>query len=151
MNEHQRRQQEMADARRKFADGVARGQIAALDRFGNRIDIGDKLMWKNLVDLVFDVVAVNPVMDPRVAPGLMDITLTVTFPIRYNGGVPYDKAVIIAKREPVSIPAGSDNGNQPTGPTLVKPGIGEAGEPAGVQAEGDDPGGPDPEDKEPIT
>jgi hypothetical protein len=114
MNEHRQRQEELARARRQFQQMVALGQIGARDRFGNPIETGDQMMVRLPFDLVYQVVAVNPVMDPREPPGLMDLVCTVTFPLRMRAGEAYMLGHVVAKAPPVAaVQPGTDNGGGP--------------------------------------
>ena len=110
MNDQKRRQEESATARRQFAQSVARGQLGAMDRFGQPIEAGDQLMVRTPFDLVFTVVTVNPLLDPRAPAGLMDVVCTVTFPLRIPAGQPYTMAHVVSKRPAVAGLPGTDHG-----------------------------------------
>ncbi len=116
MNEFQRKQEALATQKRQFAQAVARGQAGALDRMGQQIEAGDKILLHTEVDLIFDVVSVNPVLDPRVPPGVMEVAVTVTFPLQIPAGRPFPKVVIIARRQPAEAQPGTDNGTGETAP-----------------------------------
>lgn len=120
MNEQRRAAEQHAQQLKSFAAAFGRGQARAVDRFGNPIHDGDKLMLRFQVDPIVDVISVNPVLDPKLPAGLIDVMCTVTFPLRVQAGMPFQMAHIIARRQETSVPAGSDNGNGP-GLSLVKP------------------------------
>lgn len=65
--------------RKKLTDTVNIGPInqMPIDRFGNVIREGSTVMFRPEVDLVYQVVGVRPVMDPRAPPGLVDVQLQV--------------------------------------------------------------------------
>ncbi len=113
MSEQERRQQEQARQMRSFAAAFAQGQAKAVDRFGNEFQPGDKVMVRFGLDPVVDVVSVNPVLDPRAQPGLIDVVCTVTFPLRIPSGRPYEAANIVARRQEAVPAPGSDNGKGP--------------------------------------
>ena len=121
MNDQRRNAEQHAQSLRNFAAAFGRGQANALDRFGNPIHDGDKLMLRFQVDPIVDVVSVNPVLDPKAPAGLIDVMCTVTFPIRVQAGVPFQMSHIVARRAETQPPAGSDNGKGPA-LTLVDPG-----------------------------
>lgn len=118
MSEQERAQKEHAQNLRNFAVAFGRGQARALDRFGNDIRDGDQLMVRFQVDPVVSVVSVNPVLDPKVPAGLIDVMCTVTFPLRVPAGQMYQGCNIVARRAETSVPQGSDNGKGP-GPMLA--------------------------------
>lgn len=127
MNEHKQRQEELARARRQFQQMVALGQIGARDRFGNMIETGDQMMVRLPFDLVYQVVAVNPVLDPNQPPGLMDLVCTVTFPLRIRVGEPYMLGHVVAKAPPMAaVQPGSDNGGPTRDPESTPDAIAEA-------------------------
>lgn len=65
-----------ARLRQQFAQAVARGDAALRDRFGNAIQPGTKILWHTPVDMIWTVVDVKPVLDPRQQPGLVELVLT---------------------------------------------------------------------------
>ena len=114
MNDQRRQQEDHARNLRNFAAAFGRGQAKAMDRFGNEMREGDKMMIRFAIDPVVDVVSVNPVLDPKAPAGLIDVVCTVTFPLRVPAGQPYQGCNIIARRQETAVPAGSDNGKGPT-------------------------------------
>ncbi len=116
MSEQQRQQEQHAQQMKSFAGAFARGQANALDRFGNPMAEGDKLMLRFQVDPIVDVVSVNPVLDPRAQPGTIQVMCTVTFPLIVMAGKSFQFANIVARRQAVE--ATPSNG---TGPQLVDP------------------------------
>lgn len=77
-----RRQQEAQKATQQFLRALSAGQVHAIDRFGLPIEAGSKVEFHGSLDLVFDVVGVAPILDPKVPPGMLNVTLTVTFPMQ---------------------------------------------------------------------
>lgn len=90
---------------RRFLSALSAGQAGARDRFNNIIEGGQKLLYKTPYDLIFDVVSVAPVLDPQAPPGMMDVMLTVTFPLRVMANQANPGAVIVAKAQPQEQPA----------------------------------------------
>jgi hypothetical protein len=119
MSEQQRRQEQAAQQMKSFAAAFAQGIAKPVDRFGNEIKAGDKIMLRFGVDPVLDVVSITPVLDPRAEPGMIDIVCTVTFPLRVKSGVPYQMTSVVARRQEADVPNPSNNGG---GSTLQFPG-----------------------------
>lgn len=139
MTDQERRGQEQARARKNFAGAFARGQVAAVDRFGRPINEGDSIIIAFDPDPVVSVVSVNPVLDPKVPAGYVDVTCTITFPLRVVAGQPYMGATIIMKGSKVAMPDGAQsNGSGPSLSLVPSEGAEEAA------AEPSDT--PDPED-----
>lgn len=111
MNDHQAKAAELARQRRLFAQAFALGQTGAADRFGRPIGVGDKILFSNEIDLVFDVLAMTPVLDPNQPPNTVEFTLSTSFPVRVSAGMPYGKAIIIQKAEPIRQVPSTDNGS----------------------------------------
>lgn len=100
MNEHRTRNEDLAKLRRQFQQAVAMGQIQALDRMGRPLEVGDLVLLRTETDIIFTVLSVVPVLDIKAPVGLMEATLTVTFPLRFPGGQRFQHAVILAKKVP---------------------------------------------------
>ena len=111
MNEQERQQQERARQMKSFAAAFGRGQANAVDRFGQIIRDGDKMMLRFQVDPIVDVMAVNPVLDPKAPAGLIDVMCTVTFPLRVPAGQPFQFANIVSRRQATAV---ADNVKGPT-------------------------------------
>lgn len=138
MNDQRRNAEEQARARRKFLELVSAGALVPKDRFNNDIEVGHRVMLKTDVDLMFDVIAITPEMNPQAPAGILNVMLTATFPMAVRAGVPYAKVIIIGKSAaPAQEVDPNANGNEKARPTLVMPPGSEAGESAGAQA-GDD-------------
>jgi hypothetical protein len=58
------------------------------DRFNNRIGKGQKVLYRNPHDLVWDVVDVQPVLDPRAPTNAVRVVLMATVPIVCPGNQP---------------------------------------------------------------
>lgn len=86
MSEERRRNEALAAQRRQFLQAFSTGALAAVDRFGNPIQPGCKMLFRNQVDMVVTCVAVNPVLDPRVPPGQVDVILSMQAPVRVTAG-----------------------------------------------------------------
>lgn len=110
---------QQAAARRQFAQAVAQGRTGAIDRFGQRIQVGDQLMLRLDVDHVYSVTDVRPVLDPKLPPGLIDVLCTITFPLRLEAGLPYAKCNVVARRLEGELPG--PEGQNGSGPEDPKP------------------------------
>ncbi len=97
MNEHQARREAMAREQRKFLNALSAGQAGAIDRLSRTIKPGQKLLFHPPYDLIFDVQAVNPVLDPSAPPGLMVLTLSVVMPVQLQANSPNPTMVIVAE------------------------------------------------------
>ena len=95
MNDHQARQQQLQAQQRRFLQALSAGQVSALDRFGQKMEAGQSLLFRPPFDLVYQIAGISPVLDPRMAPGLLAVTLTVTFPFHVQGNQPNPNAVIV--------------------------------------------------------
>ena len=86
MNDHKIRQINAEAGHRKFIQALSAGQANALDRFNQTMKPGQRVLFHNPVDLVFEVSAIAPVLDPGAPPGLMNVTLaaTITVPMPAN-------------------------------------------------------------------
>ncbi len=117
MNEQNRRAEEARRASKQFLQALSAGQVSPLDRFQNPIRMGDKVLYKTPYDLIFTVQAITPVLNPNVPPGLMDVILTVTVPLRVAANQPNPNAVIVQQQEqtqasgPVSLPTSDPEGD----------------------------------------
>jgi hypothetical protein len=109
MNDQRRRNEEMAAARNQFAAAVARGQVSARDRFNKEIKPGDKVMFKNVIDPVYTVISVDPVLDVNAPSGLMRVMIAVTYPVDTPGNQPHAHMVIVARQAPVAMPMPDEN------------------------------------------
>lgn len=132
MNEHRVKQQQMQEASRQFLRALSAGQAGAPDRFGKMIQPGNQVLYRTPFDLIFTVVSVTPVLDPNSPPGLLDVTLSVTFPLRVPANRVNPNAVIVqegtppqanAEVQPDAPPVGDDPpaDDPPAGPRLVDP------------------------------
>lgn len=111
---------------------AARG---ARDRFGSLIEEGDLVLYQPNVDLVFAVTAVRPLMsrDARLPP-LVEVQLSVTFPLRLGAGQAVPQLVVVGTREKTNGEGAS--ASAPGG------GDGEAGDASGrVDGSGGEPAG----------
>lgn len=69
-----------AKARQQFAQALAAGTTAPLDRFANPIKAGSLMLWHLPHDMVWEVKDVSPVLDPRVPPGVVRLKLECILP-----------------------------------------------------------------------
>ena len=104
MNEHQLRQKQAQEATRRFLQGLSAGQVAAVDRYGRALKVGQTVLIQPELSLEFQVTAVNPVLDPKVPPGYMSVTFSATIPFVDKANVPWVRVLII--KEPAEGAAG---------------------------------------------
>lgn len=149
MNEHQRRAQELAEGRRRFLTALSAGQVGVNDRFGNRVEVGQKLLIHSPVDLIFDVTSIAPILDPHAPPGLLTVTVSISAPFNQfsmQANQPWQHAIIIGVPDatPKTDPE-KTNAVETSRPTLVHAGEGSQAEGApGLQADGADGDRADP-------
>lgn len=82
------REAQLRAAMQQFGNAVARGEAAVLDRFGSLIKTGDLVIWRPPHDLIFKVVDVKPVLDPRAQPGMIQMMFEVQVPVAGLAGLP---------------------------------------------------------------
>jgi len=73
----QKRQHEIL----QFTQAMAAGTAGAIDRFGKRVEVGQYVLYHSEVDLVFEVKAIAPVVDPMLPVGLVRLSLECTVPV----------------------------------------------------------------------
>ena len=95
------KQQQIAEGQRQFAAALASGDQRAMpkDRFGVAIAPGRLLLYRPPQDLIFKVVDVAPVLDPRMRPGLVTIKLLCEVPITVGVQGPIANAICIGTHE----------------------------------------------------
>jgi len=91
-------QQEITKMRQQFAAAVASGQAKVLDRFSVPIEAGSLVVWKCPQDWVWAVTDVKPMLDPRQAPGLVEITFTATVPAVCRVNSPIVEMIHVGKQ-----------------------------------------------------
>jgi hypothetical protein len=115
VNDHQARQhQQQADARR-FLQALSAGQVHVFDRFQNLIEPGCKVVYQPPEAPLCDVISVQPVLDPNLPTGLLDVTMTTTLKVRTRGNMAMTGAIVVGPppedRQPATaqttVPAGS--------------------------------------------
>lgn len=100
--EERRKQEQLAQARQSFAAAVSSGDPMALprDRFAVAIKPGMKVLYRPNVDMIFDVVDVRPVLDPRLPPGVVTVVLQGAAPVSVRVGQPVVNMIVIATDAP---------------------------------------------------
>lgn len=101
-SEERRKHEQQAQARQAFAQALSAGDPHALprDRFGVAIRPGMKVLYRPNVDMIFDVVDVRPVLDPRLPPGVVTIVLQAAAPVSVRIGQPVINMIVIATDAP---------------------------------------------------
>ena len=97
MNDHRARQEALQAAQKQFLNALSAGQAGALDRFARPLLVGQKVLYHPPFDLIFKVDAIAPVLDPKAQPGLMAVTLSVTFPLHMIANRPEVGMVIVGQ------------------------------------------------------
>ena len=99
---HDQQATQQAQARQSFAAALAAGDAHAVprDRFGVAIKAGMKVLYRPNVDMIFDVVDVRPVLDPRMPPGIATIVLQAAAPVTARVGQPLVSMIVIATDAP---------------------------------------------------
>jgi hypothetical protein len=85
---------------KQFVAAVSRGEVGVLDRFGNKVDPGDKVVWHPPYDPVWDVVAIQPVLEQGAQPGAMQITFGCTVPMNLFAGMATMSMMLVQKAQP---------------------------------------------------
>lgn len=82
--DRQQAQRELGQQLQKFARDLAAGRTAFVDRFGAKVDKGDYVIYQPPHDLIFEVMDVTPVLDPRVGVvGAVTVRLVSTTDIQF--------------------------------------------------------------------
>lgn len=81
----------------RFAGAVNSGKASMLDRFGSPILKGNLIIWRPPFDLIFKVVSVVPILDPRMPAGMVRLTVESTVPLDGMVNQPYMQAVIVGQ------------------------------------------------------
>lgn len=128
MNDHQRRQEELQKAKRHFLQAAAQGKAGVLDRFGNRVEEHDRLFYapRSDLDILWEVKAVGPNVDPGAPAGAMNLVLFAMVPLGLMANTPSGNIVIVGKPDS----KGETDGRLPGD---------------GIPHDGSGPGVPDPE------
>lgn len=111
MGEQKRRQEELEKAFSQFTQAVARGQLNAFDRFGQSIEVGDRVLYHAPQDLIFEVMAVDPVLDRAMPPGLMRVMLQAVVPMQLQVMTPFPSVIVLRKASAATqfrVPPGAD-------------------------------------------
>ena len=116
MTEQEKQREQLNRAHNVFRQAVAQGRVGAVDRFNKEIQVGDLLMLRTDVDLLFTVVEVGPSLDRNLPPGIMKVKLTTTFDLNTQAGVPYRPAHVFGRQAPVAAPGPDGNNGQPADP-----------------------------------
>lgn len=118
----------------------------ALDRFGHLIEPGHLVMYHAPNDLLLEVVAVHPVVNPAAQGGMaIQMTLRAQFNIQGASGVPAGSLVIVGEtQERIAAKAGNNGHADATGPSSQADGHADSSEgPKLILTDGDMPTEPD--------
>ena len=108
-----------------FAQDFASGKAAPLDRFATAIKPQDLILWHPPHDLVYEVVKVEPILNP--APnqpiGLIQITVNMTAPVQLMAGQPAMGIVVVGhQRSPGDAALNTPEGQSENPPIPPAPG-----------------------------
>lgn len=84
-------------ARQQFAQAFAAGQVHVKDRFGRNLAVNDLVVYNPQQPLVFQVVALDAVLDPNQPPGLIRVVLNIDVPILWQGGYAAPELIVVGK------------------------------------------------------
>lgn len=97
-----RSRQQQAEAQKlmqQFAQAAASGQVAVVDRFGNKIDVGSFILFHPPYDYVYTVVDVAPVLAPNMPPGYMRLSLELQITATVQVNQPQMTMIVVGKRD----------------------------------------------------
>lgn len=98
-NGQRKRQSEEAQARQLVNDAVQTGRTGLLDRFGRRLQVGSGVLFDPPSTLLFLIDDIQPSIDPKMPPGMMQLTLSCTAGGAYQAGMPIDRITAVGIRE----------------------------------------------------
>lgn len=81
--------------RQQFAQAFAAGQVHVKDRFGRNLAVNDLVVYNPAQPLVFQVVALDAVLDPNQPPGLIRVVLNIDVPILWQGGYAAPELIVV--------------------------------------------------------
>ena len=81
--------------RQQFAQAFAAGQVHVKDRFGRNVALNDLVIYNPPQPLVFQVTALDPVLDPNQPPGLLRVNLNIDVPIIWQAGYSASELVVV--------------------------------------------------------
>jgi hypothetical protein len=120
----------------------AREAAPLLDRFRRPLFPGVKVEFHPRLPIVYDIVDIRPVVDPRQPAGLWQLTLSATIGINAFGGAPIEELTAIV------FPKAVDADRKPDQPAQLEPESARfkdpiVGRPPGSTQDNDSPAGPD--------
>lgn len=130
LNQEQRMRMERARAAQSFAQAVSNGEAPPRDRFGVAVTPGTRLLYRPNVDMIFDVVDVRPVLDPRMGPGFVTIILQASAPITCRVDQPLVSMIVVGMMpvegaetpvDPPAAPVVDEPADPPSGLHIVPP------------------------------
>ena len=90
---------QLTHQRRQFQQAFASGAVFVTDRFGNRIEPGDVVVYlPPAAGLVAQIGAVTPVLDPGAQPGFVRVTMVTEIPLTYRGGTVAGDMLVMRKQ-----------------------------------------------------
>lgn len=88
---------------------IQSGEIPVLDRMQRPVLKGHLILWEPQYLPVWEVEDVKPILDPRMGPGQVQLTLTCRFPMPVPAGVPLPAYTIVGAlpETPAGVAAGA--------------------------------------------
>lgn len=98
-------QQALKRAREQFNQAIQAGQAAIYDNIGCRIEPGQLVMFAPPPNVWRWLVAdVQPILDPRLPPGLLTLTLQVVVPMQVQMGTKVGNLLVVGEQEAAKPP-----------------------------------------------
>lgn len=122
-----RKQRERAHADATIGRAIVEGNPSVFpkDRFGIPVAPGTNVLFRPSYDFVYRVLEATPVIDPRVPPGQVRLTLQSVTTITVPAGMPLMNMLVIGvageetKPEETNAPAPEPEPEPPAGPRLI--------------------------------
>lgn len=110
--------------RQQFAQAFASGQVHVKDRFGRNVALNDLVVYNPVQPLVFQVTALDAVLDPNQPPGLIRVVLNIDVPILWQGGYAAPELIVVGKvkeagHTEINATRPADTADQPLQPTAA--------------------------------
>lgn len=81
--------------RQQFAQAFASGQVHVKDRFGRNLRVNDLVVYAPTQPLVYQVVAIDAVLDPNAPPGLIRVILNIDIPVTWQAGLAAPEMIVV--------------------------------------------------------
>lgn len=115
MNDHKRKDLDRA----RLLEAIRSGRARPLDRMGVPVQEGDRVVYSAMVDPVYMVEAVTPMLEPGVPAGYVRVTLSTSVDVPVAVGNPVQNLIVVAHAVPA--PAGDMHSTTQGGPDVHTP------------------------------